>query len=252
MAAKSSRGRKPNQAQAIRRTQQRRYPVLPVLIGGVVVIAIAAILAVVLSGGDDEKPEAATTCTAPSVTSSPSVTVTGKALGEFTSNADDPCVGERAPSLAGTDFSGKRVTIGDDGRAKAIAFVAHWCPHCQREVPAISRYLQRPGLPSNVDFYFVPTDSNPNYPNYPPEAWFQREGVIDVPTLVDDEHDTAYRAFGGGGFPYLVLVRADGTVAARFAGELGEGAYPVLLDALSKGDPIPGAEQGASSEASTP
>ena len=41
-----------------------------------------------------------------------------------------------SPPSPASDFDGDDITIGaDDGTAKVILFVAHWCPHCQAEVP---------------------------------------------------------------------------------------------------------------------
>jgi cytochrome c biogenesis protein CcmG, thiol:disulfide interchange protein DsbE len=218
----------------------RRYPLMPLLIGGIVVLGIVAIIAVALSGGNDDTDNG--------IAQTRPVTVEDKALPPYDSaTATDPAVGEAAPTLIGQNFAGQPVKITDDGRAKVLVFVAHWCPHCQREVPIISQYLKDPGLPRGVDLYFVPTSTNPNYPNYPPQAWLEREGVGNVPTLVDDGDGTAHAAYGDGGFPYLVLVGKDGKVAARFAGELGAAAYPTLLDALAKGEPIPGTQQGGAS-----
>jgi thiol-disulfide isomerase/thioredoxin len=214
-----------------------------VVIGLAVVIAVAVLLALVLGGDDSSNGDGGVAQTRP-------VTVEGALLAPPDASAStDAAVGEAAPVLVGESFDGTRVTIGDDGRAKAIVFVAHWCPHCQQEVPVIKQYLDDPGLPERVDLYFVTTSTGSNQPNYPPSEWLEREGVGDVPTLVDDGENTAHAAYGGGGFPNLVLVGADGNVAARFSGELGADAYPVLLDALARGDAIPGAVPGPSSDA---
>src|SRR3954453_22780807 len=100
------------------KTEPRRYPVVPVLVGGVVVIAIAAVLAITLSGGN-KASDGGVAQTRP-------VTVRGTALPEFNDTATDPAVGTQAPSLVGQDFSGRRVTITNDGHPKMVLFVAHW------------------------------------------------------------------------------------------------------------------------------
>jgi thiol-disulfide isomerase/thioredoxin len=212
-----------------------------VVVGIVVaVVGIAVVLALVL-GGDDSGDDGGVDQTRP-------VTVQGTPLPPAdASGTVDPAVGEAAPVLEGENFAGEKVTIGDDGRAKAIFFVAHWCPHCQAEVPIVKEYLDDPGLPDGVDLYIVPTSTDQDLPNYPPSTWLEEEGVGDVPTLVDDDQSTAHAAYGNGNFPNLVLVGADGNVAARFSGELGADAYPQLFDALAAGDPIPGAIPGPSS-----
>jgi thiol-disulfide isomerase/thioredoxin len=229
----------PNKAQTIRRGQQRRYPVLPIVIGGIVFLAIVAIVAAAVSGGADGDDGVAQTRP---------VKVEGTPLVQFDdATATDPAIGATAPTLIGQDFAGKRVTIGNDGKAKAIMFVAHWCPHCQREVPRVADYLKTQGLPAGVELFIVPTSTSSQYPNYPPSKWLERDGMSDVPTLVDDKNNDAHAAYGDGGFPNLVLVGKDGKVAARFSGELGEDAYPVLFDALAKGTTIPGTTEGGSS-----
>jgi thiol-disulfide isomerase/thioredoxin len=239
----TSTKRRPTAAQGVHRAQQRRYPATPVIIGGVVLLGVIAIIAVALSGGSKKASDHGVAQTRP-------VTVQGKALPAYdSSTATDPAVGTSPPTLVGQDFSGKRVTIGNDGHPKAIVFVAHWCPHCQREVPRLSQYLEQTGLPAGVELYFVPTSTNASYPNYPPSAWLQREGVGNVPTLVDDGDGTAFSAYGGSAFPYFVLVGKDGKIAARFTGEVDESALPALFDALAQGKTIPGAQPGPSSAA---
>ena len=37
----------------------------------------------------------------------------------------DSAIGTLAPTLTGTDINGDPITIGDDGRAKVVVFVAH-------------------------------------------------------------------------------------------------------------------------------
>jgi len=176
------------------------------------------------------------------------VKVEGKALSDFNGDTvNDPAIGQTAPTLVGEDFSGKAVTIGDDGKAKAIMFVAHWCPHCQKEVPIVAEYVKTTGLPNGVELFVVPTSTNSAAPNYPPSKWLQSAGMGNVPTLVDDADGTAHAAYGNGGFPNLVLVDKDGKIAARFSGELGKDAYPILFDALAKGEPIADVLQGPSS-----
>ncbi|MDQ1521901.1 MAG: hypothetical protein QOI55_2974, partial [Actinomycetota bacterium] len=149
-----------NRAQDIRRAQARRYPVLPVIVGGVVVLLIVLIVAVVLSK-DDKKNSGSGS--ANGVAQVHAVRVDGSPLPTFDSSASgDPAIGDPAPTLIGQNFAGKPVTIRNDGRPKAIVFVAHWCPHCQAEIPRIANYLKNTGLPKNVELYIVPTSTSPN------------------------------------------------------------------------------------------
>lgn len=66
------------------------------------------------------------------------VGVTGTHLEVLADGNDDPAVGTSAPVLDGLTFSGETVTLGGPSDTPTLAvFVAHWCPHCQAEVPRI-------------------------------------------------------------------------------------------------------------------
>jgi thiol-disulfide isomerase/thioredoxin len=177
------------------------------------------------------------------------VTVTGSALPVYDYKAKaDPGIGKTAPTLAGQDFSGTPVTTAPDGHPKVISFVAHWCPHCQREVPRLASYLRDHGLPAGVEFYFVPTATNPNYGNYPPSSWLQEAGVSNVPTIVDSDKSDALVAYGQGDFPYMVMLDSQNKVVFRHSGETaGTDTYAAWFDALAKGQPIPAEANGAAS-----
>src|SRR5262245_45367851 len=158
---------------------RRTFPVWAVI---VVAIAVAGILAVVFAarGGDDNKVQ-----TGPDENGnveSAAVTITGEPLPQFESTVNDDAVGTTAPTLQGSNFSGDPVTIpAADGNAKAIFFVAHWCPHCQREVPRLAEWLRTHQLPAGLDIEIVSTRVGEADVNYPPSAWLEREGVGDLP-----------------------------------------------------------------------
>jgi thiol-disulfide isomerase/thioredoxin len=195
-----------SRAKARGRGTRRIGPAILALAGALVV---AAVIAIVATGGDDGEQ---------ATTSAANVTITGQALPAF-ADGDDPAVGLPAPTLRGEDFAGNPVTIGEDGRPKAVIFLAHWCPHCQREVPLIQSWLDAQGEPEGIDLYSVATSIDPSQPNYPPDAWLEREGWS-VPVLVDDSRDSAATAYGLSAFPYFVFVDASGNVVARATGEL--------------------------------
>lgn len=161
------------------------------------------------------------------------VTVSGESLPAFGGDpASDPAVGLVAPDLTGQDFAGAEVAITNDGRPKVILFLAHWCSHCQREVPVLQSYADETGFPDTVDIYSVATSYNPTQPNWPPSSWLEREGWT-FPALVDDPASTGFQAFGQGGFPYYVLIDASGQVALRMSGEQDAAAFADLLVQLA-------------------
>ena len=185
----------------------RRFPVIPVTIAIVLVLGVVAVL--VSRGGDDD--DAAVEETRPvAVQGDPVV-----ALGD----GEDPAVGTAAPQLDGAGFDGTPLRIGADGRPKVVVFLAHWCPHCQREVPVLSGWLADNGAPADVDLYGVSTGTSAERPNYPPSAWLEREDFT-VPVLVDDASGTAAQAYGLSAYPFFVALDGDNRVLARTTGEL--------------------------------
>ena len=150
--------------------------------------------------------------------SAPAVEVSGDALPQFESTEGDEAVGLAFPTLAGTGLDGEPMTIGGSGRPTLVMYVAHWCPHCQREVPVVQDWVDAGNLPEGVDLVTVSTSIDPSRPNYPPSAWLADEGWT-APTLVDPDGSAAV-AGGLTGYPYFVVVDADGNVVARTTGEL--------------------------------
>lgn len=209
-----------------------------VVIGGV---ALLGVLAVALSAGSDDADLPAQTRP---------VEIGGEALAPYVAGEPDPAIGQPMPELRGEDFAGTPVEIADDGRAKAIAFLAHWCPHCRAEVPRLAAFLEGQGMPPGVDLYLVPTGTDPSRPNYPPQTWLEGEGLGDVPTLVDNDQSAAMGAAGGTGFPYWVFVDADGAVAGRLSGELPDGVFGEVVGRLAAGEPLTGGvDTGPASDA---
>ncbi len=193
----------------------RRLSVFPFIVGGIVV-AFALAMFLSRGGGDDE--------TAP-------VTVSGESLPEFQGAQNDPAVGMPAPEVEGESFDGTPVEILPDGTPTAIVFLAHWCPHCQVEVPRVQAWIEEEGPPAGVELTSVSTSVDRSRPNYPPSEWLEREGWT-VPVLVDDAGGTLAGAFGLTSFPFWVFVDGDGMVVGRHAGEMQIEALAAALASL--------------------
>jgi thiol-disulfide isomerase/thioredoxin len=148
--------------------------------------------------------------------------------------AEDPAVGMTIPAVTGTGFDGEEVTIEPGGDAKILMFVAHWCPHCQDEVPRVVAALEEEPLPEGVELITVSTSVKPGADNYPPQDWLAREGV-DGPILADDEDATVAATYGLSAFPYFVVVDSDGKVVARASGELSTEQFAALVDQAEAG-----------------
>ena len=52
--------------------------------------------------------------------------VSGTRLADFTQPVPDSAAGQPAPEVRGTSFDGTAVSITNDGRTKALVFLAHW------------------------------------------------------------------------------------------------------------------------------
>jgi thiol-disulfide isomerase/thioredoxin len=123
--------------------------------------------------------------------------------------------------------------IAPDGRPKMVLFVAHWCPHCRREVPLISKWINSGKAPKDVEIVTVATGTKSDYPNYPPSKWL-RDAKWAPPVLADSKTYTAANAFGLSEYPYFVLLRPDGKVAARTSGEIPIVDLATALQTLEK------------------
>lgn len=204
-AAVGHLSRKP--AHRAKRGRSRRRGPSPIVVAVAVVFVLAAVAALLTVSGDKGTARE----TAP-------VEITGTRLPPE-AGTPDPAAGMKAPQARGVDFEGHPASITDDGRAKVILFLAHWCPHCQREVPKVVAWLRDTGGVAGVDLYAVSTMAGPTRPNWPPSAWLGRE-AWSSPVLVDDERSGVAEAFGLSGTPLWVFVRSDGTIVSRISGEV--------------------------------
>lgn len=214
------------------RVQRRRAesragpPGLPigVLLGGLaLLVAAAAVVGVIV--GSSPSGTGAEPAAVP-------VRVVGAALPPLPESGGDPAVGQPLPTLRGVDFEGEPSVIDPtDGKAKLVLALAHWCPHCQAEVPTLVSWLEQNPLPENIELVAVATAIDAARPNYPPSAWLARE---DWPgkVLVDDAESSALAALGVNSFPGWVLVNENGQVVRRLTGEVGTGTYPSLIAEL--------------------
>ncbi|MEA3075855.1 MAG: hypothetical protein QOF60_763 [Actinomycetota bacterium] len=210
-----------------RQPPPRRKPLVPIVIGAIVLLGVVAVLA--SRGSNTHKDASGSTTGTTSASGSASVsagaeqqpvTITGDNLPDLpATGTTDAAVGTKLAEIHGKTFAGDGLDIVADGTPKVIFFVAHWCPHCQREVPLIVDWIKQSGEPQGVGLYAVATSTTPQRPNYPPSSWLTRTGWP-VPTIADDAKGTAANAVGLTGFPFFVATSGDGTVVARRSGEL--------------------------------
>lgn len=150
------------------------------------------------------------------------VTTEGEALPTVDLSSGDPTIGIAAPTITGTDADGNEYTIGPDGRPKIIIFLAHWCPHCQREVPLIQAWVDSGGVPDGVDVYSttVLTNRLRDSSTWPPSRWLEEEGWT-IPVIRDDENGSVARAYGLTGTPMYAVLDGENNNLGRISGEIG-------------------------------
>lgn len=186
------------------------------------------------TGGDDEL--AAPTATLPEIDEAlqpawKPVDAVGEPLPEYDKDAaTDPAVGKQLPVLTGYDIDGNVIRIDPASQGKTmIVALAHWCPHCNNEVPVLNDLQANSALPSDLNVVAVLTGSRPDRPNWPPVDWIKSldwnyPAMVDGLTNVDIDGKTeivpvSMWYYGFGGFPTVLLVDANGTVVRRWSGE---------------------------------
>jgi len=194
---------------------------------GLIALAVVAVVGFTLASEDQ-------TATEEEAFLFPDVTVSGSILPPYSGTVEDPGVGLTIPEISSTDLSGLPASIERDGIPKMILFLAHWCPACQREVPAVQAWIDANGVPAGVDFVSVATSIDEIRPNYPPDAWLRREGWTQR-VVVDSATSRIANAYGLNAFPYYVLVDGSGTVVRRISGGVSADAVGAMLEALAAG-----------------
>ena len=142
------------------------------------------------------------------------VAIVGEALPRHEPGPTDPAEGAPAPTI-----TGETVSVSPGSTPTIVLFLAHWCSHCQAEVPRLTDWVEANGMPEGIDVIAVATSSTPTQGNYPPSVWLEREN-FPFPVIYDDEEGTAALAYGLSAFPFWVVLDSGGTVVDRFSGEL--------------------------------
>ncbi len=188
-----------------------------------VVVGIAGAVSLGTAGGST-KPATNSGVTVPGGVAAAefqNVSVAGDKLAPLPESGDDPAVGKAAPTLTGYDLAGRPVTIdpGSDGKATMLVFLAHWCPHCNYEIPVLNEWKEKGLMPPNLRVVGVTTGSRQDQANWPPSKWLvAKKWTFDQ--FADSEKQDASAAYGVGGYPFLVFIDAAGNVTSRSSGEV--------------------------------
>lgn len=203
---------------------------------GVVVLLGGGIAFFATRGDDGESAGSEATVSTPgsSFPDSQPVTITGEALAPLGDGGADPTIGLPAPKLAGLDFRGEAVNVTPDDGPYMLVFLAHWCPHCNAEVPVLIDWRNSGGVPNDLNVIGVATAVSESRVNYPPATWFSTKGWP-WPVLVDESQGDsaagkAAQAFGATGWPYFVIVGDDGLVKARVSGRIEVAELQAIVD----------------------
>jgi thiol-disulfide isomerase/thioredoxin len=208
----------------------RSGPGRTILMALVGAVALALVASLTLGGGDPPGD--------PDGLETGPVAVFGEGLPAFAGTDGDDAVGRLAPDFDATTFNGDTVQVRPgDGTGYVIAFFAHWCPHCQAEVPKLTEWIGRDGIPSGVKVVAVSTAVYLDRGNLP-RAWFAAEGWPEL-VLRDSDDSEVAEAYGLRSFPYFVVVGADGRVRARASGGQPLEGWEHLLDQATLSGAVP-------------
>jgi thiol-disulfide isomerase/thioredoxin len=215
-----------------------------IVVGVIVVVLGLAGAAALLAGGDDESSGGVL---APGQTTRPTygddvqqnrpVVVTGDPLPALGNVVDvDPAIGLAMPVAEGATFDGNAVTVGGPTDGPTLyAFLAHWCPACNEEIPQMIQLRNRGGVPEGMDVVAISTAVDKSGPNYPPSEWFvDLKWPSEWTVMADSAESATFVVNGGGAFPYLMVADAEGNVLARASGtKSAEDLATWIRDALS-------------------
>ena len=211
-----------------------------VVIGVVVAVIVALLIAVIVGSG--ESSDSTDVPVVPGASDAPSgdveqnrpVTVEGQALDRLGDSGADTSIGAPAPALLGANFDGSSVNVTPgEGGPYMVVFLAHWCPHCNAEIPRLIEWQQSGAVPSDLRVIGVSTGVASDRPNYPPSDWVVAK-QWPWPVMADSEGQDAAIAYGVSGYPFFAIVGADGKIKVRASGEVEIDALnQIVTDALA-------------------
>ena len=167
------------------------------------------------------------------------VTITGEPLSAYSSGSADPAVGLPAPTVTGLDFRGQEIAVTPEDGPYMLVFLAHWCVHCNAEVPRLIDWRNSGAVPADLNVVGVATAVAKDGSNYPPASWFSNKGWP-WPVLVDEsdgegQAGLAAQAYGATGWPYFVIVGDDCLVQVRVSGEIEASELQGIVDSALAG-----------------
>ena len=198
----------PQQGTAARRRQRLLSFGLPALIVAMIVVVAVALS---LGGGNGGSPGK------------------GRVSAGGPARSRPLAAGALTPKFSAPGLDGDRVTWSDyRGSPTVLVVWAPWCPHCQKELPVLSRVAG--GFPS-VKLVTVVTATG-LHPGPTPQQYVADHG-LSFPVAVDDGAGTISGALGLSGFPTVYYVDRSGRVVHVAVGEVPEAQMRASFGALA-------------------
>ena len=152
----------------------------------------------------------------------------------YSSTDHDPALGCLAPIIDGQNFEGMPVRIGGPTELPTMVIAgAHWCPHCNEEIPQVSAWLAQGGQGESIKPVLVSTGVAKGQPHYPPVLWVHAVSWTGA-VMADSSSDQAGVALGVAAYPTFILLDANGKVFQRFSGQVRLSELEDRISALIK------------------
>lgn len=200
------------------------------IVGAIVGVVVLIVAVVIFAGGSNDNGSDSTMTTTTVAGGSGGtnaepgeyqpITFTGDVLTPLENPSEDASRGKTAPTLFGYKFDGTPFTLAPTGDPTLVVFLAHWCSHCNAEIPRLIEWKASGKIPADLDVVGVSTAARDDQPNFPPSKW-----IVDKAwpwaVMADSEAQEAAVAYGVLGYPGLILLDGEGKVLARRSGEVG-------------------------------
>jgi thiol-disulfide isomerase/thioredoxin len=213
--------------------------VIGIVVAAVVLVGLVVVLVAGVGGDDDDgdnaspAPSAAAAVTGANGETSTSIEIPEEYVGEIRPvtvtgtplpplDDADEAIGTIVPTVAGESFDGTPVEIDPGEGHTMVVVLAHWCPHCNDEIPRLIQLQEDGRLPSDLRIVGVSTAVNADLPNFPPSEWIVDKGwpwEVLVDGVDADGAFVAAAAYGINGFPFITVFDSNGAVTARWSGE---------------------------------
>lgn len=134
---------------------------------------------------------------------------------------NDAALGLQLGTVSGTEYYSATAASIDpaDDTPRVWLIWAHWCPHCQNELPAVSEWYEaRAADYPDIELVTISTAIDPSRDN-PLEPYLE-ESQFPFPVLVD-ENTTIAAQIGASAFPFWMVTDGEGTVLVRIPGAIG-------------------------------